>query len=127
MKIRIPVSNENIRAQVLAALYNNSIPQGMGFLHATPGDLSIERAAQLLDTSDGRYFDYLQGRVLKSDLNSEFGVAVVGSAELFFDFDSWGYDRDLGAGAALRALAPLGAVEVPADTPALTAYILTTV
>ena len=83
------------RAAVLAALYNASKPQGMGFLHATPGDMTSDEAQELL--KDQHYFDYLKGRVMKVDLgrNSDDG------------FNPRLYDRDNGAGAASRALSAL--------------------
>lgn len=80
---------ENNRAKVLAALYNNSKPQGMGFLHFDPELMEEEEARELL--KQYTYFDYLKGRVMKVDL---------GGATL----DPWGYDRDNGDGAAERAL-----------------------
>ena len=80
------------KAEVLAALYNSSRPQGMGFLHFTPGPMSIEEARQLVDEHD--YFDYLNGRVMKISLaKEELRVRL--------------YDRDNGNGAALAALEPL--------------------
>lgn len=76
-------------AAILAALYNNSKPQGMGFLQFQSGDLSEEKAAELLKQGD--YFDYLQGRVMK--------VRIAGD-----EFDPRLYDRDNGQGSALRAV-----------------------
>lgn len=84
--IQIP---QGKRAAILAALYNNAKPQGMGFLQFQPGDLSEQKAEELLKQSD--YFDYLQGRVMK--------VRISGS-----EFDPRLYDRDNGNGAALRAV-----------------------
>ncbi len=80
------------RAQVLAALYNASRPQGMGFLQYKDGDMTAGQAAVLLKKST--YFDYLHGRVMKVRLDRN-------------DFDPRLYDRDLGDGAAMRALQPL--------------------
>lgn len=77
------------KAEVLAALYNNARPQGLGFLHYTPEDMSTQEAEELLD--EQKYFDYLYGRVMK--------VNLTGST-----FDSRLYDRDNGDGAALRAI-----------------------
>ncbi len=84
------------KAAVLAALYNASRPQGLGFLHATPQDMTTAEAATHLETQD--YFDYLNGRVMKIDLSPtsfEKGLAP------------FLYDRDLGQGATQRALQPL--------------------
>jgi hypothetical protein len=77
------------KAEVLAALYNNSRPQGMGFLHFEPKPMTKEQAAEMLKTST--YFDYVKGRVMKVDLSGE-------------DLNPRLYDRDNGDGAALRAL-----------------------
>lgn len=82
------------KAEVLAALYNASKPQGMGFMHYTPEPMTTEQAADLLERQT--YFDYLSGRVMKVDLAGDV-------------LDPWGYDRDNGNGAAARALASLQA------------------
>lgn len=82
------------RAEVLAALYNNSRPLGMGFLHYTPEPMSKGEAAKLLEEAD--YFDYLKGRVMKSHLRK-------GETQ----FDEGLYDRDNGKGAAAAAIEPL--------------------
>lgn len=37
------------KAHVLAALYNNSRPQGLGFLHFTPDKMTIDEAQRLLE------------------------------------------------------------------------------
>jgi hypothetical protein len=78
------------KAKILAALYNASRPQGMGFLQAKNGDMSESEAQKLLD--DGHtYFDYLHGRVMKIDLSGdELRTAL--------------YDRDNGRGAAEDAI-----------------------
>lgn len=77
------------KADVLAALYNASRPQGMGFMHYTPEAMSSKEAAEIL--ADGDYFDYLKGRVMKISLSgSEFNERV--------------YDRDNGTGAAAAAI-----------------------
>lgn len=78
------------KAKILAALYNASRPQGMGFLQAKPGDMSEGEAQKLLDAGH-TYFDYLHGRVMKIDLSSdELRTAL--------------YDRDNGQGAAEDAI-----------------------
>ncbi len=73
------------KSKVLAALYNASKPQGMGFLHFNPAPMTSEEASDLLEHQT--YFDYLNGRVMKIDLSGD-------------RLDAWGYDRDNGAGAA---------------------------
>lgn len=73
--------------QILMALYAGSKPQGMKFLHYTPGDLDEDLAKELADKHD--YYDYLKGRVMKISL-SKLDPAL--------------YDRDNGNGAAQRAL-----------------------
>jgi hypothetical protein len=77
------------KAAVLAALYNASRPQGMGFMHYDPASMTAEEAEALL--SRYGYFDYLKGRVMKVDLSGD-------------SLDTCGYDRDNGQGAAKRAV-----------------------
>ena len=77
------------KAAVLAALYNAARPQGMGFLHYTPEDMTRDQAAELLKETAN--FDYLRGRVMKISLAND--VLRTGL-----------YDRDNGDGAAARAL-----------------------
>jgi len=79
------------KAAVLAALYNASRPQGLGFLHYEARDMTTEEARQLL-TDFGTNFDYLKGRVMKIDLSSDLG------------FEEWLYDRDNGRGEAQRVI-----------------------
>ncbi len=80
------------KAAILAALYNASRPQGMGFLHYDPEPMSADVARKLLQHSTE--FDYLKGRVMKVDLGGD-------------ELNTWGYDRDNGDGAALRAIGEL--------------------
>lgn len=80
------------KAAVLAALYNASKPQGMGFMHYDPTPMSIEQAEKLL--KQGTDFDYLMGRVMKIDLGGD-------------TLDPWSYDHDNGQGAAAAAIASL--------------------
>lgn len=83
------------KAAVLAALYNNSRQQGMGFMHASGrSPMTTEQAAEELKS--GTRFDYLHGRVMKVELKGD-------------TLDPWLYDRDNGRGAAAAALAPLAA------------------
>lgn len=77
------------KAEVLAALYNASKAQGMGWLHYDPSPMTVEEAQ--LELNSHTYFDYHKGRVMKVDLGGDV-------------LDTWGYDRDNGEGAAERAL-----------------------
>lgn len=82
------------RAEVLAALYNASRPQGMGFMQYNPTPMTKEEAQRLLDADPRCNFDYLKGRVMKVDLSGD-------------EFSPWGYDRDNGPGAAEEAIKAL--------------------
>ncbi len=75
------------KAKVLMALFNGSRPLGLGFLHYDPKPMAEEVARDLI--SQGAYFDYVQGRVMKVDLSGD-------------SFNPWLYDRDNGEGAAKR-------------------------
>lgn len=78
------------KAEILAKLYNNAIPQGMGFLHYDHTPMTIEEAQEILESGQ-TYFDYLKGRVIKVDLkNDEFNPGL--------------YNRDNGFQAAEKAL-----------------------
>ena len=85
--MEILVTAEN-RAKLLAALYNASTPQGLGFLQHDPTPMTENEAASLLE--EGTYFDYLKGRVMKTDLRD--GV-----------LNTRGYNRDNGPDAAETA------------------------
>lgn len=78
------------KSAVLAALYNASKPQGLGFLHFDPAPMTEEESEELLQTST--YFDYIKGRIMKVDLSNDDG------------FEEWLYDRDNGNGAAQRVI-----------------------
>ena len=85
------------QAAVLAALYNASKPFGMGVLHYDPAPMTVEGAQGLLDNfPEGceKYFDYLQGRVMKVDMSGD-------------ECDPWLYDRDNGDGAAAQVIEAL--------------------
>lgn len=82
------------RAEVLAALFNASKPQGMGFVQNYAPVMTTEEARRLLGEYD--YFDYVRGRVMKISLRA-------GAEQL----DPRLYDRDNGEGAAERAIAHL--------------------
>ena len=77
------------KAKVLAALYNASRPQGMGFLHYDPAPMEEAEAQDLLTRNT--YFDYLKGRVMKVDLSDD-------------TMDPWLYDRDNGDGSAAAVI-----------------------
>ncbi len=89
------------KAEVLSALHGASKAQGMGFLFDR-GGMSVEECRkEIADrTSDGMafggalYFDYLRGRVMKVDLSGD-------------ELDPRLFDRDVGPGAAERAIAAL--------------------
>lgn len=80
------------KAAVIAALYNASRPQGLGFLQYQATPMTVEDAAPLV----GRYLDYVQGRVMKVQI-----------AEDATSFDAWLYDRDSGYEAAAKAVQAL--------------------
>lgn len=82
------------KAAVLAALYNASKPQGMGFMNYDSTPMTVKQAGELLKRQTN--FDYLQGRVMKIDLAGD-------------ELDTWGYDRDNGEGAAKQAISALKA------------------
>jgi hypothetical protein len=82
------------KAEVLAALYNNSRPLGLGMLHFYPADMTKDEAGKLLAEDTYGYFDYLKGRVMKVDLTGQ-------------TLNPRMYDRDNGEGAAKRAIAHL--------------------
>lgn len=82
------------KAKVLAALYNGSKHQGLGFLQAKPGEMTEEEAQALLDQNTYMYFDYLHGKVMKIDLSTD-------------ELNTRLYDRDNGEGAAERIISKL--------------------
>lgn len=70
------------KADLLAALYNNASPMGMGFLQARPGQMTRESALELMEAGDDSsrmfpgmkrrmYFDYVYGRPLKVNLEGD--------------------------------------------------------
>ena len=78
------------KIDVFLALYDGARPQGMGFLHYTPGPLTRTEARQALD-AHGMRFDYYRGLVMKVRLDGD-------------TFDPRRYDRDNGIGAAQRCI-----------------------
>lgn len=81
-------------AKLLAALFNASKPQGMGFLQPFAEPMTRDEAAELLARDS--YFDYVRGRVMKIQLK-----------EGQHSLDPWLYDRDNGQGAAQRVVESL--------------------
>lgn len=80
------------KAVLLAALYNASKQQGMGFLQTRGArSMSVEEAKKEIEQNPRGYYDYLHGRVMKSDISKD-------------TFDPWGYDRDNGSGSAERVI-----------------------
>ncbi len=77
------------KAEILAALYNNSKVQGMGFLQAKPDLMTTDEARDLL--KETTYFDYLHGKVMKINLSSS-------------ELRPGLYDRDNGQGACAAAI-----------------------
>ena len=86
------------KATVLAALYNASRSQGMGFVKFNPTPMSVEEARVILAQTTS--FDYLRGRVLKIDLSTD-------------ELDPWLYDRDNGQNAAQQAIDSLRGTNDP--------------
>ncbi len=81
------------KAAVLAALYNGSRPQGLGFLQFSDTPMTTEQAQAILEEGV-IYFDYLKGRVMKVNLEGD-------------SFNPWAYDRDNGEGAAFTVIRAL--------------------
>ena len=77
------------KEDVLRVLYDRAKVQGLGILHAKPGNMTNEESKALL--ADSNYFDYVNGRVMK--------VQIEG-----LNLDPRLYDRDNGAGAAEAAI-----------------------
>lgn len=78
------------KAEVLAALFNASRQQGMGFMDTRGAKpMSVEDAREVLKSEQD--FDYLRGRVMKIGLRSDMVETAI-------------YNRDNGQGAAERAI-----------------------
>ena len=84
----IDISNKD-KAEVLAGLYNNSHPQGLGVAMYDSTPMSVEKARNIL--KQGQVFGYLKGRPLHIDLEDNI-VAV------------YGYNLDNGRGLAQRVI-----------------------
>lgn len=93
------------KAELLAALFNGSQQQGMGFMQAAGGrEMTVEQAREIISKHhepDRLYFDYLHGRVMK--------VGIGGDV-----LKTWLYNRDLGNGAAERVVDGLRQKQVAA-------------
>ena len=74
------------QGQVLAALYNNSTDQGMGFIHADMKHIMTKQEADVLLEKE-KHFDYLYGRVMHIDFCG------------YPTLSSYLYDKDVGGGA----------------------------
>ena len=85
----IDISDYN-KADVLAALYNNSKSIGLVHLLYKEEDMTKLEAKNIIDAGQS-YFDYLYGRVMKVVLKDD-------------SFDPAMYDRDNGPGAARAAI-----------------------
>ena len=83
------------KAELLCALFNNSKVQGLGFLQSIDRDLTIKDAKKIIFTQ-GLYFDYLHGKVMKVNLSGD-------------TLDERLYDRDNGDGTAFKAISELRA------------------
>ena len=98
------------KGELLAELFNNSRPAGLGFIQAAkgPGAMTAEQGRELVaktlarefshdrdrmfGRSNGRlYFDYLYGRPLKTDISGD-------------EVQPWGYDRDNGGEGTLARI-----------------------
>lgn len=89
------------KAELLAALFNNSKPMGLGFLHASGKPMTTEEADAILKRGV-TCFDHLQGRVMKVD---------IGGDEMYGDL----YNRDNGQGAAEAVVSSLRLGNDPAS------------
>ncbi len=84
--------------ELLAALYNNSKPLGIGIIHFDPTPMSLDDAQNMIDDlkNEGRdlFFDYIKGRVVKVDITGD-------------EMRTWSYNRDIGEGVAERVVESL--------------------
>ena len=93
------------KSALLAGLYNNSKPLGLGFMQADPNPMTEHEATQII-REQGLEFDYLKGRVMKISLDGD-------------TLNPWGYDRDNGAGRAARVVQAVKAgVQIQPDNTA---------
>lgn len=87
------------KAEVLCTLFNSSKIQGFNAemvargLMKYPKPMTKDEAQSVLNgMSEEKYFDYLNGKVMKINLTSDE------------EFDEWGYDRDNGDNTAQKAI-----------------------
>lgn len=92
----VNISNKD-KAEVLASLYNNSHPQGLGFLEYDRTPMTIEKAREILKTNNE--FNYLYGRVMKISLKNNLVITE-------------GYNEPNGFGAAERAISQCKNIEL---------------
>lgn len=92
MNTQINIKGLN-KGAVLAALYNASRPQGMGFLQYQKEAMTAAEGETLLQ-GERPYFDYLRGRVMKIEIAGD-------------EIDTYLYDRDNGPGAGEAAIQAL--------------------
>jgi hypothetical protein len=63
------------KAELLAALYNNAKPRGLGFIHANASTMTKEKAKEYIAQKESNgwslNFDYLEGRALKIDITKD--------------------------------------------------------
>lgn len=79
------------KATLVAELFNNSKPQGLGFFASgSKSPMTKVHAQQYLDRGQ-TYFDYLEGRVMKVNVSENTLNPAM-------------YDRDNGAGSANRVV-----------------------
>lgn len=92
------------KAEVLAALYNGSRGQGMGALNPSSQQrMTTEQAQTIIDKRNGDlYFDYLQGRVMKVDLEGDVLKTRL-------------YNRDVGFNAAEKIIDSMRASKTAAS------------
>ena len=81
------------KAAVFAALFNRSKPQGLGFLHYNPEEMTALQARERFDDCS-EYFDYVDGRVMKVNLSGD-------------KLETGLYNRDNGVDAAEDVIATL--------------------
>lgn len=65
----VDISNKD-KAEVLAALYNNSKPIGMGIVQYDPTPMTVETARMVIENM-GYSYDYLKGRTMKVTLEDD--------------------------------------------------------
>lgn len=92
------------KAEVLAALYNNSRQLGMGFLQVrgTKG-MTTEEAQVEINNNPCMYFDYLHGRVMKVGLRND-------------ELETGLYNRDNGYGVAESVITALYSIKQLGET-----------